>query len=114
MIVVGVTDFLQKTAGDAAFVELPLVGDHLLQNSEAGVVETIKTTLTVISPASGEVAEVNSLLDEEPQLLNTDPFGGGWLFKLQPNKWEEEKGGLMNAEAYVPIMKKKIEQELSK
>jgi glycine cleavage system H protein len=112
--VVGVTDFLQKTAGDVAFVELPETGAHLSQGGEAGVVETIKTTLTLISPLSGEVKEINPLLDEEPQLLNTDPFGAGWLFKLDLGKWDEESGRLMDAETYLPLMKKKIEQELSK
>ena len=112
--VVGVTDFLQKIAGDAAFVELPEVGTQLSQNGEAGVVETIKTTLTLISPLSGEVMEINSSLEEEPQLINDDPFVAGWLFKLRPSKWDEEGGYLMDAETYLPAMKKKIEQELSK
>jgi glycine cleavage system H protein len=112
--VVGVTDFLQKTAGDAAFVELPEVGTQLSQNGEAGVVETMKTTLTLISPLSGEVLEINSSLEEEPQLINDDPFVAGWLFKLRPSKWDEEGGYLMDAETYLPAMKKKIEQELSK
>ncbi|MCX5807450.1 MAG: glycine cleavage system protein GcvH [Proteobacteria bacterium] len=114
MAVVGITDFLQKTAGDVAFVELPETGANLSQGGEAGVMETIKTTVTLISPLSGEVLEINSSLEEEPQLLNTDPFGAGWLFKLKLNKWEEEKGQLIDAETYLPLMKKKIEQELSK
>ncbi|MCX5813554.1 MAG: glycine cleavage system protein GcvH [Proteobacteria bacterium] len=114
IVVVGITDFLQKTAGDVAFVELPGTGAHLSQGGEAGVVETIKTTVTLISPLSGEVLEINSSLEEEPQLLNTDPFGAGWLFKLKSSKWEEEKGQLMDSETYLPAMKTKIEQELSK
>ncbi len=113
-VVVGVTDFLQKTAGDAAFVELPEVGTQLPQDGEAGVVETIKTTVTLISPLSGAVVEINSSLEEEPQLLNTDPFGAGWLFKLKPSGGEQESRLLMDAEMYLPFMKKKIEQELSK
>ena len=114
LAVVGVTDFLQKTAGDAAFVELPEIGAQLSQNGEAGVVETIKTTLTLISPLPGIVVEINSSLGDEPQLLNTDPFGAGWLFKLKPSGWEEESAHLMDAETYLPFMKKKIEQEVSK
>ena len=112
--VVGVTDFLQKTAGDVAFVELPETGGHLSQGGEAGVVETIKTTLTLISPLSGEVQEINPRLDDEPPLKNTDPFCAGWLFKLKLSKWEEESRQLMDAETYLPLMKKKIEQEISK
>lgn len=113
-VVVGITDFLQKTAGDVAFVELPETGALLLQGGDAGIVETIKTTVTLASPLSGEVSEINSALEDEPQLMNTDPYGAGWLFKLKPSRWEEEARELMNAEAYLPIMKKKIEQELSK
>lgn len=112
--VVGVTDFLQKTAGDAAFVELPKIGSRMSQDGEAGVIETIKTTLTVISPLSGEVVEINPSLDEEPQLLNTDPYGSGWLFKLDLSSWDDEGGRLMDAETYLPLMKKKIEEDLSK
>lgn len=112
--VVGITDFLQKTAGDVAFVELPEKGATLLQGGDAGVMETIKATVTLISPVSGKVSEVNTSLDEEPQRLNSDPYGTGWLFKLKVNRWEEEKEELMEPESYLPIMKKKIEQELSK
>lgn len=112
--VVGITDFLQKTAGDVAFVELPEEGANLTQGGEAGVMETIKATVTLISPVSGEVSQVNRSLDEEPQRLNNEPYGAGWLFKLKPDRWEEQKQELLDPESYLPIMKKKIEQELSK
>lgn len=112
--VVGITDFLQKTAGDVAFVELPDIGASLMQGGEAGVMETIKATVTLISPVSGEVSEINMSLDEEPQRLNNDPYGAGWLFKLRLDKWDEQKQGLLDAESYLPIMKRKIEKELSK
>ncbi|MDD4197125.1 MAG: glycine cleavage system protein H [Syntrophorhabdaceae bacterium] len=113
-VVVGITDFLQKTSGDVAFVELPEVGSHLSQKDAAGIMETIKTTVTLLSPVSGDVTEINSSLYNEPQLLNSDPFGAGWLFRMVPDYWETESAGLMNAEAYVPVMKQKIDQELSK
>lgn len=114
LITVGITDFLQKTAGDVAFLELPEAGTEVAQGGNAGIIETIKTTVTIISPAGGVIRELNDILEENPQLINNDPYGEGWLFKLAPNNWEAEKNNLIKAEEYFPVMEEKIKKELEK
>lgn len=114
LVTVGLTDFLQKTAGDVAFLEPPEVGAEVAQGGEAGVIETIKTTVTLISPAGGVIREVNTALEDNPQLMNTDPYGEGWVFKLAPAGWEKDKKELMDDDTYFPIMEEKIKKEMEK
>jgi glycine cleavage system H protein len=114
LILVGITDFLQKTVGDVAFFELPEAGAELTPGGEAGTMETIKTTVALISPVGGTIQEVNGELDENPQLVNTDPFGAGWIFKVVPGNWEADQKGLMDARTYFPKMEEKIKAEMAK
>jgi len=79
---VGISDFAQDELGDVVFVELPGVGDDLEQGDEFGVVESIKAVSDIYAPASGEVTAVNDALANEPELVNDDPFGDGWLVEL--------------------------------
>jgi glycine cleavage system H protein len=76
--------------------------------------ETIKTTVALISPVGGTIQEVNGELDENPQLVNTDPYGVGWIFKVAPRNWEADRKSLLNAEAYFPKMEEKIKVEMAK
>ncbi len=114
LITVGVTDFFQKTAGDVAFIELPEIGVAVTRGDEVGVIETIKITVSPISPVSGVIKEVNSGLEDNPQRVNNDPYGEGWLFKVVPNNWEAEKKDLLDAETYFPRMEDKIREEMAK
>jgi len=114
LIKVGVTDFLQKTVGDVAFLELPEAGMELTRDGGAGTMETIKVTVTLISPVGGRIKEVNSALEENPQLINTDPYGEGWLFRVAPGDWERDKKILMDAQTYFPQMEAKIKEEMAK
>jgi glycine cleavage system H protein len=114
LITVGVTDFLQRVVGDVAFLELPEAGTGLTQGGEAGTMETIKTTVTVISPVGGTIKEVNGELDENPQLVNTDPYGAGWIFKVASADWEADKKGLLDAQSYFLKMEEKIKAEMAK
>ena len=114
LVIVGVSDFLQKVVGDVAFLELPEAGAELTPGGEAGTMETIKTTVSLISPVGGTIQEVNGELDENPQLVNTDPYGAGWIFKVAPRNWEADRKGLLNAEAYFPKMEEKIKAEMAK
>ncbi len=114
LITVGVTDFFQRTAGDVAFVELPEIGTTVTKTDEVGVIETIKVTVSTISPVSGTIKEVNSGLPDNPQWVNNDPYGNGWLFKVAPSNWEAEKKELLDAQTYFERMEGKIKEEMKK
>ncbi|MBS3760959.1 glycine cleavage system protein GcvH [Halodesulfurarchaeum sp.] len=86
---IGLTDFAQDELGDIVFVEFPGVGDHLETDSELGVVESIKAVSDVYSPVSGAVTDVNETLEGEPELLNEDPYGDGWLVELDLDSTDE-------------------------
>jgi glycine cleavage system H protein len=79
---VGITDYAQQQLGDIVFVELPAVGTRLKKGDEAAVVESVKAASEIYAPVTGEVVEVNSLLTDQPGMLNTDAEAGGWIFKV--------------------------------
>ncbi len=114
LIRVGVTDYLQRSAGDVAYLQLPAAGKDLSRGGGAGTMETIKASILLISPVAGMIREVNSALDENPQLINMDPYGEGWLFIVAPTDWEGDKKFLLDAEAYFPRMEEKIKAEMAK
>lgn len=80
---VGVTDYAQKALGDVVYVELPKVGDIVEKNGQAGVVESVKSASEIYSPVSGEIVEVNSALANDPALVNSDPEGAAWFYKIR-------------------------------
>ena len=96
---VGITDFAQGQLGDVVFVEVPEAGKTVAQGGEAAVVESVKAASDVYSPVSGIVSEGNQAVVDEPSLVNTDPEGEGWFFKLTISD-NHELGELMNAEQY--------------
>jgi glycine cleavage system H protein len=96
---VGITDFAQDQLGDVVYVGLPEVGATVNGGEEAGVAESVKSASDVFSPVTGEVIEVNETLEEEPELVNDDPYGDGWLFRVRL-KDQGELEGLMDAVAY--------------
>lgn len=96
---VGITDFAQGQLGDVVFVEVPEAGRQVSKGSEAAVVESVKAASDVYAPISGEVTEGNQALVDDPALVNSDPEGEGWFFKLRLSD-EGELQGLMDAEAY--------------
>lgn len=81
--VVGISNYAQNALGDVVYVELPKVGAKLAQGAQAGVVESVKSASEVYSPVSGEVLEVNNTLSSEPVLVNQDPLGKGWFYKIK-------------------------------
>jgi glycine cleavage system H protein len=83
MAVVGITDFAQGQLGDLVFVELPQVGKKLKKGDAAAVVESVKVASDVYAPIDGEIVETNEAIVKEPQLVNTDPMGKGWFFKMK-------------------------------
>ncbi len=88
-LVIGITDHAQTLLGDLVYVELPEVGQTVEQGDESGVVESVKAASDVYSPVSGEIIAVNEELEQQPELVNSDPFGKGWLFKIKPNNLDE-------------------------
>ncbi|MGY9003055.1 MAG: glycine cleavage system protein GcvH [Rhodospirillales bacterium] len=79
---VGISDFAQEQLGDVVFVELPDVGKAMKKGDEGAVVESVKTASEVYAPATGEIIAVNDALNDDPDLVNTDPMGNGWFFKI--------------------------------
>ena len=110
---VGVTDYAQHKLGDVVYVELPEVGKHVRQvaapkgkEMELGAVESIKAVSAVYSPLSGKVKEVNQALQDRPELINTSPYGEGWICVLEPSSPDAELKNLMGAGAYAEYLKK--------
>ena len=102
---VGITDYAQKELGDVVFVELPQVGTQLEQGDELGSIESVKAVSELFAPASGEVVEVNEALTDKPELVNTDPYGDGWMVRIKLST-PEEVDELMDAEEYEEYVEK--------
>jgi glycine cleavage system H protein len=100
--VIGITSFAADELGDIVFVELPEPGARLSQFASFGVVESVKAVSDLFAPVSGEVTEVNTDLRDQPELLNRDPFGGGWIAKVKLSD-EEELDALLDAGAYAEL-----------
>ena len=100
---VGITDFAQSALGDVVFVQLPSVGDDVSAGEAFGEVESTKSVSDLYAPISGKVSAVNGDLDGDPQLVNSDPYGAGWLLDIQAADAaavESTLDGLLDAEAY--------------
>ena len=108
---VGITSYMQNVVSDIIFVSLPQVGTKIEQFGEAGSFESIKAALDIISPVSGSVSEVNHELENQPDLANSDPYGKGWLLRIELSDFESDKENLIDAEGYFEVMKKKVEKE---
>jgi glycine cleavage system H protein len=108
---VGITDFLQNMASDIIYVELPDLGTAVEQFDEAGSFEAIKTILDLISPVSGVVQEVNEELRAKPELVNQEPYEGGWFIKVATENFEADRENLIDANAYFEVLKRKVEAE---
>lgn len=96
---VGITDYAQGQLGDIVFVELPAPGTSVSKGGDAAVVESVKAASDVYAPVSGKVSEVNAALEAEPALVNSDPEGAGWFFRLELTD-TAELDGLMDADGY--------------
>jgi glycine cleavage system H protein len=96
---IGITDYAQSQLGDIVFAEVPAVGASLLKGGDAAVVESVKAASDVYAPVSGTVTAGNGALEEDPALINSDPEGAGWFFKLQLSD-PPELDSLMDADAY--------------
>lgn len=95
---VGITDFAQAQLGDVVFLELPRAGQRLAAGDSFGVIESVKAASDLYSPVEGTITEVNEKLAQNPELVNSDPLGDGWLIKLETSG--ELPGNLLDEEAY--------------
>jgi glycine cleavage system H protein len=99
VVQVGITDYAQGELGDIVYVELPQVGDTFARMDVFGTIEAVKAVSELFCPLSGDVVAINDRLDKEPALINTDPYGDGWMVKLRVKDANERKQ-LLAAEAY--------------
>lgn len=101
-VTVGITDHAQNALGDVVYVELPEIGQIISGAEEAGVVESVKAASDIYAPVGGSVTAVNENLEDEPELVNSDPYGDGWFFKLQPDD-ESDLSQLLDGEGYEEV-----------
>ena len=99
LAIIGITDFAQSQLGDVIFIEFPEIGGMIKSGSSFGEVEAVKTVSDLYAPISGEVFAVNEELDDMPELVNNDPYGKGWLIKINPSNIKE-KESLLNDTQY--------------
>ncbi|HDG97854.1 MAG: glycine cleavage system protein GcvH [Deltaproteobacteria bacterium] len=110
-VTVGMTDFFQKEAGDIVFVDLPEEEDEVEQGEVCGKIQSRKWIGKLVAPVSGEIAEINEELEEDCTLINTDPYGKGWILVIEASNLEEELGNLIHG---VDAVTEFIEKEIQK
>ena len=97
--IIGITDFAQSELGDIVFIEFPDKGDTFLKGDTIGTIEAVKTVADLYAPVSGKILELNLVLDDNAELINSDPFGKGWLIKMELSN-PDETSDLLSAEDY--------------
>ena len=102
-VVVGITDFAQAELGDIVFVEIETEGEKLEREEVFGTIEAVKTVSDMFIPISGKVLEVNPKLEDNPDVINKDPYGDGWIIKISMNK-TEELNNLLTADQYKELI----------
>ena len=103
VVTIGISEHAQSLLGDLVFVELPEVGTVFSVGDDAGVVESVKAASDIYAPVSGEVIAVNEALSDSPELINSDPYGDGWIFKIQLSD-ENEMNNLLTANEYQTLV----------
>ncbi len=98
-VTVGITDFAQDQLGDVVFVELPEAGRRVAKGEQVAVIESVKTASDIYAPVSGVITDVNGALETTPELINDQPYGGGWLFRIEMAD-DKELDSLLDADAY--------------
>ena len=98
-VTIGISDYAQQSLGDVVYVEFPEVGAHVSAREECAVVESVKAASDIFAPVSGEVVEVNEMLEDEPELINSSPYADGWFIRIRPDDMAELDDTL-DADAY--------------
>ncbi len=104
LVTVGVTDHAQEALGDVVYVELPKVGSTVTAGKQFGVIESTKAVSELYAPVSGKVVKVNDDLTNEPNTVNTDPYGEGWIIEVELSD-TKQLDGLLSADAYADLLK---------
>jgi glycine cleavage system H protein len=111
---IGLSDFLQQRSGDIAFAEVKPEGKTLAFGDEVAVIETIKVNISLSSPVSGKILEVNPDMETAPEVINLDPFEKGWVAVIEASDWGADQTRLLDAPAYFTKMKKEAEEEVNR
>ena len=101
-VTIGITDHAQSALGDLVYVELPEVGQEIESGAEMAVVESVKAASDVYAPIAGTVVEVNAALADEPEKINADPYGDGWIVRMQPD--DDDLGETLDPEEYQELL----------
>ena len=99
---VGITDYAQDQLGDVVFVELPEVGDEVEAGEQVAVVESVKTASDIYAPVAGTIVAVNEELEDSPELVNDEPYGEGWMFKIEPAN-PADRDNMLDAAGYAAV-----------
>jgi glycine cleavage system H protein len=105
-VIIGITDYAQKTLHDIVFVETPEEGIIIKRTEPLGTVESVKAVSEIFSPFTGKVIKVNKKLEMNPELVNQDPYGNGWVAQIQPNNLKKESDKLLTPPHYAEYLKK--------
>lgn len=103
-IEIGITDYAQKQLKDVVFIELPEPDTTIETKETFGAIESVKSVNDLFAPISGRVTEKNTELDEKPELVNQDPYGAGWIIRIEPIKFEEEWDALLSPADYAALI----------
>ena len=109
---IGLSDYFQQRNGDVAFAEITERGSRLAVDDEFAVIETIKVDISLPAPIAGEIVAVNAMMEMEPEKINFDPYGDGWLVTMNPDKWEAARARLLTPQAYYERIKAEAEAEV--
>ena len=100
---IGITDYAQGELGDIVFVELPAIGDELTMHTPFGTIEAVKAVSDMFAPVSGKVAEINAALEDDPMVINRDPYGDGWMLKIEMSSADEAEQ-LLDSNGYIEVI----------
>ncbi len=109
---IGLTDFMQQRSGDVAFLSVRSPGTKLHGGDDFAEIETVKVTQSIPCPIAGTIVEANKALEVTPEVVNQDPYGGGWVAIVEATNWEADRAKLLDASAYMAAMRSQVEQEM--
>ena len=111
---IGLSDFLQQRSGDVAFADVNKEGTTVNVGDEVATIETIKVNISLTSPITGKIVEVNPAMATAPEAINQDPYGDGWLAVIEATGWETDRVSLLDPQAYFALMRGQAEEEVKK